>query len=191
MSLDQPDRHDRKAGDRISADERREIFARLLSQNERRVYAYILSLVPSWHDADEIAQETNVRLWSEFERFELGTNFTAWAMRVAHFQILTWRKQASRSKLVYSPEIVNLVADAHADFSSTYDARHQALGDCVEGLSNRNRDLIAQYYADGAKVKEIAQGLKRTTESVYKALQRVRLALHKCIQQHIEREGAT
>ncbi|QDU91441.1 RNA polymerase sigma factor [Pirellulimonas nuda] len=185
----QPHRRDRDSDEPISAEQRREDFARLLAQNERRVYAYILSLVPSWHDADEISQETNVRLWSELDRFEPGTNFTAWAMRVAHFQVLTWRKQASRSKLVYSQELVDLVADTHACSGGAADERHQALGHCIGSLSSRNRDLLTQYYAEGAKVKDVAERLKRTTESVYKALQRVRLALHKCIQDTMDREG--
>ena len=76
-------------------DESRRQFIRLMTRHERLVYGYILSLVPNWADADEILQETNIRLWEEFEKFETGTNFAAWAVRVAHFQVLTWRGQAT------------------------------------------------------------------------------------------------
>src|SRR5205814_6679679 len=72
-------------------DEARRQFIRLMTRHERLVYGYILSLVPNWADADEILQETNIRLWEEFEKFQAGTNFAAWAIRVAHFQVLTWR----------------------------------------------------------------------------------------------------
>jgi RNA polymerase sigma-70 factor (ECF subfamily) len=173
-------------------DPSRELFVRLLTQHERRVYAYILSLVPSWHDADEIAQETNVRLWKEFDRFEPGSNFAAWAMRVAHFQILTWRKQATRSKLVFSQEFVELVADQHTVGEGwEAEARHRALGTCIEELSDQNRELLRQCYAEGSKIKQVAQQLDRTTASTYKLLQRIRLALHKCITKHLAAAGPT
>ena len=186
---ERPQSHE--SANRQESDDRREMFVRLLTQHERRVYAYILSLVPRWHDADEIAQETNVRLWKEFDRFEPGTNFAAWAIRVAHFQVLTWRKKVSRSKLVFGQDFIELVTAEHLRLDSKSDERHQALGLCIEELNSRNRDLLAQCYAEGAKIKEVAKKVNRTTESVYKSLQRIRLALHKCISKRLAMERAT
>ena len=87
-------------------DESKRLFVRLLTQHERRVYGYILRMVPNWCEADEVLQETNIRLWEEFDRFEPGTDFAAWAIRVAHYQVLTWRKRRDRSRLVFSEEAV-------------------------------------------------------------------------------------
>lgn len=46
----------------MNSESTREEFVRLLTQHQRRVYAYILGIVPNWNDADEILQETNIRL---------------------------------------------------------------------------------------------------------------------------------
>ena len=73
-------------------------FVRLLGQNQRRIFLYVMSLVPNWNDAEEIIQETNLVLWREFARFELGTNFTAWACKVALHQVLAWRKRVKRNR---------------------------------------------------------------------------------------------
>ena len=89
----------------LVVDESQRQFVRLMTKHERLVYGYILSLVPNWADADEILQETNIRLWEEFDKFVLGTNFAAWALRVAHFQVLTWRKRVSRSRLVFDQRV--------------------------------------------------------------------------------------
>jgi hypothetical protein len=56
-----------------------------MTRHERLVYGFMLSLVPNWADADEILQETNIRLWDEFEKFVPRTNFAAWAVRIARF----------------------------------------------------------------------------------------------------------
>ena len=165
-------------------------FVRLLLQHERRLYAYILSLVPRWSDADEIYQETILRLWEGFDRFDPGTNFAAWAIQVAHFQVLTWRKRVKRSKLVFGLEAIEKITEEQTQTDRAQDdARHQALSDCIEKLSDRNRDLLKRCYADGTRIREVAERLDRTVESVYKALQRLRLSLHKCISDRIATRG--
>ncbi|MEM9366369.1 MAG: sigma-70 family RNA polymerase sigma factor [Planctomycetota bacterium] len=173
-----------------NTDDAREQFIRLFTQHERRVYGYILSLVPNWQDADDIAQETNVKLWKEFDRFELGTDFAAWALRIAHFQVLTWRKTAARSKIAFSQDLIDLVADQHALDESDLTARQRALGRCVEELSPHHHDVLLACYAEGAKVKDIAVRLDRSVAAVHKQLQRVRLALHKCVERRTRLLGS-
>ena len=82
----------------MNQDARTREFVQLLTQNERRLYAYILSLVPRWADADDILQETNLRLWEEFDKYLRNTDFASWAMRVAFFQVLTFRKRHGRDR---------------------------------------------------------------------------------------------
>ncbi|MEM8947159.1 MAG: sigma-70 family RNA polymerase sigma factor [Planctomycetota bacterium] len=172
-------------------DERQREFVRLLTKCERSLYGYIFSLVPNWNDADEILQETNIRLWEEFDQFEPGTNFRSWAMTVAHFQVLTWCKRKKRSKLLFDVTLIEKLTKSHELHHGQYEDRHVALRECMDELSDRSRQLLARCYADGTKMKEIAESLNRTTESVYKAMQRLRATLHDCIQQRLAEEGAT
>jgi RNA polymerase sigma-70 factor, ECF subfamily len=173
----------------MTADSTREEFVRLLTKHQRRVYAYILGIVPNWNDADEILQETNIRLWSEFDRFELGTNFEAWAVRVAHFQILSWRKRVSRNRLFFDHSLVELIAQEFEAQSAMADERREALRECVASLEPRQSELLARCYAEGAKIKDVAEHLDRSAASIHKALQRVRLSLHKCIRRRLAFEG--
>ena len=85
-----------------SADARTREFVELLSQCERRLYSYILSLVPNFNDADEIAQQTRLRLWERLDRYEPGRDFGAWACTIAHYEYLTWRGKQSRDRLQFS-----------------------------------------------------------------------------------------
>ena len=63
-------------------------FVSLLTASQRRLYAFICTLVIDRTDADEVLQETNLALWEQAERFEAGTDFVAWACRVAHYKVL-------------------------------------------------------------------------------------------------------
>lgn len=169
-------------------DESRSLFVRLLTQHERRVYGYILKMIPTWTDADEVLQETNVRLWEEFDRFEPGSDFAAWAIRVAHYQVLTWRKRRDRSRLVFSEEAIQAIADESTARYAAADGRQAALGECLKQLSDRNRELILMCYADGSTIRRVAEELERSSDAVYKAVQRIRLTLHLCIERRLAAE---
>jgi len=169
-------------------DESRRQFVRLMTRYERLVYSYILGLVPNWADADEILQETNVRLWEEFNKFVPGTNFAAWAVRVAHFQVLTWRKQTSRRRLVFDERVIESLADEPVWSDDAFEAQQRALGDCVAELPDHSRELLRQCYARGSKIKDVAARFERTPGSVYKALERIRSLLHGCIQRKLADE---
>jgi RNA polymerase sigma-70 factor (ECF subfamily) len=157
-------------------------FVRLLTQNERRVYAFILSLVPNWADADEILQETNVRLWNEFTKFDPETDFLAWACTVAKFQVLTHRKRQSREKIRFTDEFLDVVADEMSRDIDHAAARQQALQGCIDGLSENNREMLKAYYRHGAVGAEVAATFGRSVDALYKALSRIRRVLHGCVE---------
>jgi len=157
-------------------------FVRLLTLHQRRVYGYILKLVANWNDADEILQETNLRLWEEFDRFEPGTDFAAWAIRVAHYQVLTWRKKRDRSRLVFDDSAIQLLSSEGQGVAAGPDPREAALLSCLDQLSDRHRDLIERCYAGKHTIRRVAAELNRSAVSVYKAVQRIRVNLHRCIE---------
>ena len=164
-------------------------FVRLLTQNERRVYAFILSQVPNWFDADEILQDTNVRLWEEFGRFEPGTDFCAWACTVAKFQVLTHRKRRSRERgrVNFTDEFLDVVAaEMGREGDDLAAARHRALERCVERLNPAGRAMVKAYYRPGAAGGEVAEQFGRSVDALYKALSRIRKTLHDCIQARLK-----
>lgn len=169
----------------MDRDESRREFVVLLTKHERMIYGYVLSLVPNVADADEIVQETCLRLWDEFDKFTPGSSFAAWALTVAHYEVLTWRKRASRSKLVFDDALVELIAKERQVIERSAGPRHEALADCIEELSQRNKQLVAECYGAGRKIKEVAARLERSEASVYKALERIRTALEQCIERKL------
>lgn len=169
----------------MTQDTRTREFVRLLTQNERRIYSYILSLVPTWADADDILQETNLRLWDEFDKFTPSSDFASWAMRIAFFQVLTFRKRRDRDRRVFSDEFVEAVAAAAAETNDEADLQHHALADCIQKLDDRSRELLRSCYSAGVKIKDIAARLGRSLPATYRALSRIRIALHICVEESI------
>lgn len=164
-------------------------FVRLLTQHERRLYGFILGQVPNWADADEILQETNVRLWQQFDRFAEGTDFLAWACTIAAFQVKTFRRRQTRQKVQFSTAFLDAVAAESQRTMPAADVRESALVACLDRLQESARTLIEHCYRRQESVKDAAAALGRGVEATYKALARVRQVLHDCIERRLAGDG--
>lgn len=158
-----------------------ESFVSLIAQHQRHLRLFVLSLVPYPEDAEDILQETHLVLWREFHRYEPGTNFAAWACAVAGNQALAWRKKRQRDRLVFSDEFLTAVSAELIARADGLEERAAALTGCVERVPPHHRELLRLRYTEGCSVEAIAGQLGRSTEAVYRALSRVRQALHDCV----------
>jgi RNA polymerase sigma-70 factor (ECF subfamily) len=168
---------------------RTEEFVRLLSQHQRRLYLYVLALVHRPGDAEEIIQNTNLVMWREFQQFQLGTNFSAWACRIAFHQVLAWRKSRQRDRLQFSDEFIHALAQEIRDHDDI-DERICVLARCMEKLPPTQRELIRLRYSEGESIETVAQTVNRTVEATYRALSRIRQSLYECVTRHMAREGS-
>jgi RNA polymerase sigma-70 factor, ECF subfamily len=165
--------------------ERVDAFVRLLGQHQRRVFLYVLSLVPHWNDAEEVVQEANLVLWREFHQFTLGTNFLAWACKVAFHQVLAWRKRKQRDRLEFSDAFLEAIAEEAAAAADILEERNETLAGCIEKLPASQRELLRLRYSQGFDIEQVAQKAGRTVEAAYRALSRIRQALHDCVTQNL------
>jgi RNA polymerase sigma-70 factor, ECF subfamily len=174
-----------------SNDERPDEFVRLLTEHDRGVLLFILSLVPNWADAEEIRQETNIKLWREFGKFRPGSDFGKWARTIARYQVLAFNKREQRGSLCMNQKSIDLVAAKVAAVIDQEKTRSTTLADCVAELSPYSREVVRLYYTVGQKIKDIAIDCKCSSEAVYKALQRSRVELRRCINRKLsEGDGA-
>lgn len=168
-----------------------EEFVRLLGQNQRRIFQYVLSLIPKWGDAEEIVQETNLVLWREFGQFQSGTNFTAWACKVAFHQVLAWRKRRQRDRLEFSVEFLEAIAEEADSCADLLEERAQLLSGCIDKLPPQHRDLLRLRYTEGQSIEAIAAKVGRTLDAVYRVLSRIRHALHDCVSKELPQRSGT
>ena len=82
---------DNRSKDQFPGQLETERFLHLLTANHHRIYAFIMTLVPNSNDADDIMQETTTVMLKKFGEFELGTDFVAWGIAVAHYVILSFK----------------------------------------------------------------------------------------------------
>jgi RNA polymerase sigma-70 factor, ECF subfamily len=164
-------------------------FVRLLQRNERRLYGYILSLVPNIEAADDISQETHLRLWEQFDQFDPGKDFISWACTIAYYQVLTYRRMISRERVQFDSKVLDLLADETVRRREELAAKQSYLVDCLAKLSDFKREVLRLYYSLGMTAKAVAEKLGRSTPAVEQMLVRVRRTLHDCVEKAVHREG--
>jgi len=170
-------------------DARMDEFVRLLGQNQRRLYVYVMSMVPNLTDAEEILQETNLLLWRDFDRFQRGTNFAAWACKVALNQTLTWRKRKRRDKLQFTSEFIEAVAAETSAEAERLEERAIRLAHCIEMLPEKHRRLLSSRYRDQREIEAISREEGRTPGAVYRSLSRIRASLHECVSRSLTKDS--
>jgi RNA polymerase sigma-70 factor, ECF subfamily len=173
------------------APDRSKQFLRLFLQNERRLYAYILTLLPNRADADDALQEASLAMWDKFDATSPPSDFLAWARRVAYYKVLDFYKKAHRLRARLSRVFLERVAETAAEQADVLrlDDRREALAACVEKLAPRDRDLLARRFADGATTESASAEVGRSVDAVYKALAKLRQILFDCVQRTLAREG--
>ncbi|MBM82345.1 MAG: RNA polymerase subunit sigma [Planctomycetaceae bacterium] len=168
--------------------EQQQEFVKLFSQYQRRLFLYILAQVPNPADAEEIQQETNVVIWSKFHTFQQGTNFFAWACKIANFEVLKYRDRRRRDRHYFSDEFLKAVANEILDEGEHWEQRQRALAVCLTRLSEKDYELIQRRYAPGENGKTVAEYLRRPINAVYQSLGRIRRALFDCINRQLATE---
>ena len=163
-------------------------FLRLLRQHERQLQVYVVSLVPHWADADDIVQDTKIKLWERFAEYDSSGDFGAWSRAIAYFQVLTYRNKTRRERARLSPKALELVADAATAAAGEVDDRHRALVGCLARLTDSARSLLWRCYSEETSVKQIAEVLGRSVRGTQRAVAEIRCMLQDCIERTIHRE---
>jgi len=169
-----------------NSDASTEAYLRLLTQHDRWLAAYVYSLVPRAADAEDILQEVKVTMWKHFARFEAGSNFKAWARKIATNQILNYRRAVQRHPNAELEEsFIEAVAAEIDRRAEGLDHRAEALRHCLHKLPEAHRKIIVWRYYEDCGIEEIAAKSQRSEEAVYQLLSRIRGLLNDCVSRQL------
>jgi RNA polymerase sigma-70 factor, ECF subfamily len=164
-------------------------FLELYSTHYPRLQFFITALLPTANDAADVLQETSMVLWRKFDSFELGTNFYAWACKIARFQVMKYREQRARFARVFETDLLEKLADEASDETIIHGVTLQTLENCLGKLSEKDRVLVRRRYQPGATVQALSLDIGRSANSLSKSLGRIRRLLLECIDRKLAQEA--
>ena len=174
----------------MDQDKRTLEFLRLFVRHQQEIYAYILTLVPHVHDADDLFQEGTAVMWKKFDQFEPGTNFAAWGVQVMRYLILDYRRNLARSKqITMEASLFETLMEYLPSIQDDMALRIEALRKCQTRLDGRSKRIIKMRYEHTISVEQIASCLKLSRRHVYHILGQINHTLLKCMRRTLAEGG--
>lgn len=164
-----------------------EWFVRLLTKHERAIRAYIRAGLPSPHDVAEVMQEVSLIAWRKFSDLENPeTDFARWATVIARYEIMKFRRNKARDRLVLGENLIELITAEGLDEFRGREEQLSALEICLKKLPEARREMVLKAHASGSSIAQMAGRLGKKPNALYQLLWRIRHELAECV----EREEA-
>ena len=160
-----------------------------LTQVQQLLFGFLFKRLADREQAREVLQRTNLVLCRKSSAFEPGTNFKAWAMSVANYEVLSYRKNQARERLVFTDEVYAIIGTEDDGRSSAQLDRLAHLSHCLQGMSSKNRELLDWRYQGERTMEKIAEDIGSTIGAVKVKLHRLRRQLLGCIQNRMKKEA--
>ena len=159
-----------------------EAFDALLERYKESVYGYIFRSVKNADVADDIFQETFVKVITTINtgRYVENGKFSAWVTRIAHNRIIDYYRQLKNEGLQSTDASeINILnrkefSDSTIEDSLVVDQIHKDIRRLIKELPKSQRDVVLMRYYKDMSYKEISD---LTGVSINTALGRMRYAI--------------
>lgn len=159
-----------------------EAFDALLSRHQDRLYNYILSVVHDPDIANDIFQDTFIKIITNLRqgRYTENGKFAAWLTRIAHNLIIDHFRQISIANSISSDsgevDLLNRreLCDTNIEDWIVEDQTVADIRELIEALPHPQREVLTMRYYQNMSFKEIAD---ITGVSINTALGRMRYAI--------------
>ena len=168
----------------------KETLAELVEAHQAELFRYLRFVGADHAVAEDLLQETFLRAFKAVTTTGLDDHRTrrAWLRRIAHNLFIDHCRRHQRSPVSFS----SAQADTAEAFWNTEFYQHdegfgcmEALEQCLQKLTDRQREMIDAFYAARKSREDIADSLGISSDGVKMALRRIRQALGECIQHQL------
>ncbi|TWU44058.1 ECF RNA polymerase sigma-E factor [Novipirellula aureliae] len=177
-------------------------FEELVRRYEARLVRLMHALGPRHDLAEDLAQETFLRVYRSRKRYEPGAKFSTWLFTIAGNVARNAKRSVSRRREVSevdAPRTENAASDAQMLASTALEAsglmptrlvegdeRAEIVRVAVSSLSDRQRMALMLSRFENLSYAEIAETMDLTPKAVKSLLSRARVNLKEILQPYIE-----
>jgi len=164
------------------------VFELLMRRHNQRLFRLARSVVRDNDEAEDIVQETYLRAFINFNRFEGRSSLITWLSRIAFHEALRRKRRKQRANITQGLNLDSIsMSDSNSDGSGPLpqaDLR-AALAKALDSLPDGMRSIVMLRLVEGLSTKETARSLRLSESYVKVGLHRARHLL----QGALERES--
>ena len=140
---------------------REKAFAVLLNTHKERLYWHIRRIVLSHDDADDVLQNTFIKVYRNIEGFKGDSKLYSWMYRIATNESLTFIKQRSKKSGISDEELKNrMVENLEADIYFEGTEIQMKLQQALATLPDKQKLVFNMKYYQEMKYEEISEVLE-------------------------------
>ena len=160
---------------------------RFLMQSRERISAAAWLVVKDAHVAEDIFQNTVLKVVTKDVNFEAEAALFSWAFITARRDSLNWFRKHRRESVGIDEDILTLIhQDWQNDHLNPKGNRFEMLRDCMEELPQKSEKILRLRYFEGLSCGEIGDSISITLDAVYKRISRIQNSLRKCVELKME-----
>lgn len=160
-------------------------FSVLVERYSRDVYGFVFFMTKDKGDAEDVVQETFVKVWKNLKKFKPDQRFKSWLLAIARNTTIDYIRKRRHSvfsdfddeegsnMLVETLVDEERLADEIADIAESA----KQTGEAVKKLPDIYRSVIALRYEGGLSFEEIGKILKKPVNTVKSQHRRALIAL--------------
>ena len=160
----------------------REAISVLVARHRRRIADYIYMMVKDRDVADDIFQETLIKVvrFLDEGRYAESGKFLSWVLRIAHNQVIDYFRQSRHQNQITEADAGYDILNSHRFSDDTIEDRmvttqiHDDIRALVDFLPEEQREVVMMRYFNNMNFREIAE---QSGVSINTALGRMRYAL--------------
>jgi RNA polymerase sigma factor (sigma-70 family) len=134
-----------------------EAFQKLLQDYQKPLYHHIRNIVLNHDDADDVLQNTFIKVFQNLKNFKGDSKLFSWMYRIATNEALTFIKQKAQKNKVSTEELQNKTIDnLKADVYFDGDEIQIKLQKAIALLPQKQQLVFKMKYFEELKYEEIA-----------------------------------
>jgi RNA polymerase sigma-70 factor (ECF subfamily) len=138
----------------------RQVIEQLYDQYSAALFGIVLKIVQSQELAEDVLQETFVKIWSNGSTYDAakGTIFT-WMLNNARNTAIDKLRSGNNKKKAQVNDLDQILTSEHLHPTAELSVDHIGVTEIVDGLEEKYRELIDLVYFKGYTQEEITQNL--------------------------------
>ncbi len=166
-------------------------FSILVDRYKGLVFSLALKMVKNREEAEEVAQDTFIKVFKSLSQFKGDSKFSTWIYKVTYNTCLDRLKKHKREQHVVPIDEFN--TNQIKSLDNALDAmedkeRIQAIQECIELLPSDDAFLLTLFYFEEQSLEEISKVVNLTTNNVKVKLFRSRKKLTTILKERLEPE---
>jgi len=166
-------------------------FSKLVDDYKNLVFTVALRMLKNTEEAEEVAQDTFIKVFKSIKNFKGDAKFSTWIYRIAYNTCLDRLKKIKKAQKMNSfEEISGLeVSDLNTVLDDIErEERSKLLKKCMELLSPTDSALLSFFYFEEKNLNELSKILNLTENTIKVRLFRARGRLASVVKERLNPE---